>query len=269
MMKWLKRFLLVCVVVVVVFAVWLRDVIFYSEPSLDEWVTEMRPHVYARHYDDSPAPVIFLMHGCGGQKPWLREQRLEFYSQQGFYTVAIDSFGARDVDVKKVCNGSQLWAGQRLVDLAAAIRIVGEDPRAQVEQYAVVGYSHGAWAALEIYSDRWDAFEELIKPPSAIVAYYPFCEWPNRATESWTRGIPLRAFLAEADTITRVEPCELLFRENRSQAMIEFEVFSGVEHGFDVPDTEEWPNHYDAEADQAAKHSTVEFLRRHLLGIQE
>jgi dienelactone hydrolase len=250
--------ILVALTLVTIF--WLRDVIFVDEPALSEWTVQLEPHVYTRVLGEEPRPVVFLLHGCGGQKPWLREQRLERYSQWGYFAVAIDSFGARDVEPKRVCEGTQLWAGQRLVDLAAALEIVSSNPLADTSQYAVVGFSHGAWAALETYSDSWDEYETMVGAPSAVVAYYPFCEWPNRAAASWKRNTPLLSLLGELDSITAVTPCLELFNRNALTTVIRHVVYPGAEHGFDVLDTEEWTDHYNEDADVSAQREVKQFL---------
>jgi len=265
----MKRAFLGSVIVVLVVTtasiIWLRDIVFAASPSVDEWREDIRPFVQVSTEGSSPRPVVFLMHGCGGEKPWLRDLRLAHYSALGYYAVSIDSLSPRAADPAKVCGGTQLWAGERLVDLATAIDLVSEDPLADLSRYAVIGYSHGAWAVLETYTHHWDEYTSHVNPPAAVVAYYPFCEWPNRALNSWERDTPLLSLLAELDSITAVQPCLDLFNRHRDTTVINAIVYPGVKHGFDVPDTDDWPDHYNAEADAEALNEVEKFLASHLL----
>lgn len=231
-------------------------------PAYDSvtWQESMRPHTHVQSPDVTSAPVVFLMHGCGGERDWLREERLTLLSEAGYFAVAIDSFGAREVEVSKVCSGRELWAGERLHDLAAAMDIVAEDPRADLSRFAVIGFSHGAWAALETYTGNWPDN----RTPSAVVAYYPFCEFPNRARSDWQKQSDLLVFLAESDTITAIEPCYDLLQAHSSDQFIDIVPYAGAAHGFDVKDTLGWSNHYNSEYAADSWNRTLSFLASRL-----
>ncbi len=260
----LKRLIIILSLVLIIPSLlavsYLHSALFPPKYDSATWLESMRPHIYVESPDEVSAPVVFLMHGCGGERDWLREERLILLSEAGYYAVAIDSFGARDVDVSKVCSGRELWAGERLNDLAAAMDIVAEDPRADLSQFAVIGFSHGAWAALETYTGYWPDH----RTPSAVVAYYPFCEFPNRARSDWQKQSDLLVFLAESDTITAIEPCYDLLQAHSSAQFIDIVPYAGAAHGFDVKDTLGWSNHYNSEYAADSWNRTLSFLASRL-----
>ena len=259
-----KRVIVFSVLSLLGFAVlvvaYLYAALFPAKYDATSWAEAMRPHIHTQVKSEEGVPVVFLMHGCGGEKDWLREERLALLSNAGYFAVAIDSFGARDVEVAKVCSGRQLWAGERLHDLAAAMDIVAEDPRADLSRFAVIGFSHGAWAALETFTGHWPQS----RSPAAVVAYYPFCEFPNRARSDWQKQSDLLVFLAESDTITAIEPCYDLFGAQSSAQFIDIVPYAGAAHGFDVKNTQGWSNHYNSEYAADSWNRTLSFLASRL-----
>lgn len=252
-------------IAIALIVIWFYSALFPASVNPEHWRKAVEPYLTIKTREEQIAqPVVFIMHGCGGQIEWLRDERLNHLANAGFYTMAVNSLGPRDVSAERVCSGRELWGGERLLDIEAAFAVAQEDPRADVSNYAILGFSHGGWAALETYAGNWHQERSIIQP-KAIVAYYPFCEFPNRASYDWQGRWPLLSFIASNDTVTAPQPCLDLFAEQKAQQVIEVIFYENAKHGFDVKDTQEWPNHFDAEYAEDSWQHTIRFLQEKLL----
>ena len=98
------------------------------------------------------APLVILLHGCGGVRDHLRRYG-EAAAGVGAQAVVIDSYAARGwsraFGLAFVCTGAVLHGRERAGDvLAAAWGLLGE---AHPDRPLILaGWSHGGWAAMDL-----------------------------------------------------------------------------------------------------------------------
>ena len=178
-----------------------------------------------------PFPAVVLMHGCGG----ILEAHIRWASElnaAGFATLIVDSFRPRSI--LNVCKGDTTSTGysQRAFDAHGALAYLQARPDIEPDNIGVIGWSHGATAALEAVSEGV-AISRLETSFSAAIAFYPYC-LSDRNISS-----PTIILIGENDDWTPPEPCEDLADRNRSNGStgsVEVITYPAVYHSFDKPE---------------------------------
>jgi dienelactone hydrolase len=179
-----------------------------------------------------PFPAVVLMHGCAGlgnaEGGWA--VALHGY---GYATFVVDSFAGRGL--QEVCtNARTLLSTRRIPDAYGALRILATHPKVAPNRIALMGFSHGAIAALtsatvwakETYSPRGGpAFR-------AFLAFYPYC---NAVIPEMSRiSAPLRIHTGELDDWTPARTCQDLVRAFKEAGFdAEITVYPNAHHSFD------------------------------------
>jgi dienelactone hydrolase len=174
-------------------------------------------HVYL-NADQSKAPTIIALHGCGGMVNAKGEpnNRTNDYAKllnaQGWHVMYIDSFTARGV--KSVCGGGQaVTLKQRVQDVQAAVAYVAQQTFADPAPTALL-----ATDKTLIYG---------IKPVATMV-FYPGCG--KRSVDTgWRAAWPVTMLLGAADDWTDPVPCQQIAAAQGLSAHI----YDGAFHGFD------------------------------------
>jgi dienelactone hydrolase len=196
----------------------------------------LRPHdsVY-RPVGEGPFPAVILLHGCAGVRS--KDMRwAEAFREQGYVAVVVDSLSGRGItsraDRRKVCLGLDLWGSTRAGDLLASLEYVRALPFVDRTRIAVVGWSHGAWAALDFLAS---APVNAVSGVRAVVAFYPYC---GMASVAHWRGlrtdVPLLMLLAEADRMISTGDCLRLAADETGRGHhVTTKVYPEVGHVFD------------------------------------
>lgn len=178
-----------------------------------------------------PAPTVLVMHGCGG----VDQHHLQWAKQLqewGFNAVVIDSFKSRSVSstCTKVMNVTPL---QRAIDAHLTAKWVMTQEWSQ-RKVGVIGFSHGAWAALHA-STKQDAEREVgASYLTSAVAFYPYC---GSSLNFVNRSIPLQIHIGGDDDWTPASLCKDLARNWDLDANY-FE-YARAHHGFDRINTDQ------------------------------
>lgn len=215
-------------------------------------------------YVASPArpgahPGVLILHGCEGYNR--RYARLaDGFARAGFVAVAIDTLSPRGV--KNACSdphGSRDEAGLA----RAALAWMRTRPTIDADRLALVGYSMGAIAALDLI----DAPRAASPPPGvrAVIAYYPAC----RNRQAVAVSAPLLILIGGADDWTPAGPCQTLAADaGRLGKPVSIVVYPGATHAFNVarPNRVAYGHqlHYDAAAAADAALRTLDDLHRYL-----
>lgn len=200
----------------------------------------LRPHdAMYRPLGDGPFPAVILLHACAGVRS--KDTRwAEAFREQGYVALVVDSLSGRGltsrVDRRKVCMGLDLWGSTRAGDLLASLEYVRALPFVDATRIAVVGWSHGAWAALDFLAS---APREAVAGVRAVVAFYPYCGIASRAHWRGLRvDVPLLMLLAESDaTISTAECLQLVQDEAIRGHTVTTMVYPEVGHVFDWRET--------------------------------
>ncbi len=194
----------------------------------------------ARPAAAGPAPGILVLHGCGGYDSAMGKIADEL-AAHGYTAVAIDSLAAHHVDV--ACDDASFHRTQA-DDARAALDWMRTQPGIDPQRLAVIGFSMGAIATLDIVDSRLVAAAPA--GVKAAVAYYPACR--NRDPASVT--VPLQIFDGSAGksvAITTYPGATHAFNIDRPDA---------VYHGHHM--------HYDATAAADADRQMLAFFAKYL-----
>ncbi|MCG5239070.1 dienelactone hydrolase family protein [Azospirillum doebereinerae] len=177
-----------------------------------------------------PFPAVVLLHGCGGLRPntalWQR-----FFTERGFVTLAVDSFGSRHV--KEICNTSGLvtWK-MRAADAFGALEHLARQPTIRRDSILVMGFSHGGGIALDVTSSfRLDKRAAQAPRFQAALALYPPCGARERRDSA--RSVPTFIAVGADDDWTPTDDCRALAANRRATPPVDLHVYPDTAHSFD------------------------------------
>ncbi len=225
------------------------------------------------------APTALLLSGCDGPRDNLPRWTAAL-NAAGWATLVVDSHGPRGFDDDQrwrlVCAGQLLPGAERAGDVAVAIDAARRRDGVDPDRIALIGFSHGGWAALDMLAlagqgetpynlRRWpESFEARgLDGLVAAVLVYPYCGPGSVAARtSWNTRVPSLFVLVEGDAIADETAClALAGRMAEAGLPVRTRVLSGVTHGFDQQ--EKAPMSllaFDAAATEAAIGEAIDFL---------
>jgi dienelactone hydrolase len=175
--------------------------------TLAERWTRLEPTlVVVRPDGPGPFPTVLVFPGCGGVRSHL-DRYAKAAVAAGWMVVRVESFRARGWSEAFtrtfICTGLLFRGGERAGDVMAAIAgvrsLAGVDP----ERLVLAGWSHGAWAIMDMMTLPLDGGHEAgISDPetldlSGVVGAflpYPYVGFPAASrSHDWKR--PLRSFV--------------------------------------------------------------------------
>ena len=137
------------------------------------------------------------------------------------------------------------WRARELVGAVSSLRTLST---VQGDSIAVLGRSHGAWAALIALAKSYTQSPD--SSPQAVVAFFPSCEPGDDYWKGWGVKVPVLLLLGETDTVTPPQGCERLAARLAEQGLpVRAITYPGVGHQFDMG------------AGPAAQQSETEVLR--------
>jgi dienelactone hydrolase len=196
----------------------------------------LRPHdaVY-RPEGDGPFPAVLVLHGCLGVRSkdnrWAQRLR-----DAGFLVLVVDSMTGRGMttrdDLVRVCRGLTLWGSTRAADVRASLAHVRTLPFVDPSRVAIIGFSHGAWAALDFLST---ASEDDVHGLRAVIGFYPYCGVASRARWfGWDVRVPTLLLLAGQDVVVSPAQCRSLAeREAADGRPVSVTTYPDARHSFD------------------------------------
>jgi len=211
-----------------------------------------------------PFPAVVHLHGCGGLSEQRRITDAEQFVRWGYVTLVVDSFTTRGI--ADACGSGAL--PPRHADAIGALIYLSTLPFVDAKRIAVVGYSQGGMAALQIASLQPAAIFDV---PAGLrfktaVAYYPDC---SAATNRL--AMPTLVLIGELDDWSWAASCErLMKRWDHNSAPLKLIVFPEAYHSFDstaLRGTVRYFGHwlrYDPEATRRAAEAAHDFLAAQL-----
>ena len=191
-------------------------------------------------------PAVLLFHGCGGMRPHL-PRYAEAAVQRGWTAIVVDSYAARGWSrpyaLATVCSGAQFWGRERAGDVLAAAWGVVQEGWADPQALALAGWSHGAWAAMDLMTMPLTTPREagLADPSPApldgvrgLFLAYPYggIGALSRFRE-WRRTPRVLGVIALKDHVTRPADSRRVFgAASRAGAAVELVEVNGT-HSFD------------------------------------
>ena len=235
----------------------------------------LKPSLVIRRPDGpGPFPVVLIFPGCGGVRAHLHRYA-DAAAEAGWMSVTVESFIARgwsDAFVRTfVCTGLLLRGGTRAGDVMAAATFVKDLPDADPRRIVLAGWSHGAWAIMDLMTEKLEKRgEAMIADPmnadlSGVVGAfmpYPYVAFPARSRWfRWRRALDALVILPTRDHLARRADYERVLNRARAAGSTIEEWVVDATHAFDEPGLTHPKIRHDPEATQAAIQRFVGFLK--------
>lgn len=192
----------------------------------------------ARPDGPGPFPAVVALHGCeglvdasGALLPQYRDWGDRLVSL-GYAVIFPDSFGSRG-------HGSQCRqrmraaraSHSRIADANAARRWLQVQAWTNAQRVSLIGWSHGATAALYSIRRRAEVRDGTPDFRSAI-AFYPVCG--RLGLTAWSGRVPTLILIGRADDWSSATACEQMVAGARGRsAAVQIIVYPGAYHNFD------------------------------------
>lgn len=219
-----------------------------EQTTTDERVSLLNDYVEIRAPDgDGPFPVVMQLHGCAGPRPAFHHQWADVANRAGYAAVIVDSATprgfTRETALDIVCNGKALLGQERAGDIAAALKIIEQNPLLDASNVVLAGWSHGAWSVMDYLTMTPQTIPGIVDGGAAVasvggaILFYPYCGIGARARFAENTQSPQTlTFIAGEDEIVDASQCIKHFeKRKRRGAPVEVVVYDGVNHVFDDP----------------------------------
>ncbi|MEQ1883255.1 MAG: dienelactone hydrolase family protein [Burkholderiales bacterium] len=178
-------------------------------------------------------PAVILMHGASGLGDQL-DDWAHHLNSMGVATFVLDSFTGRGLTNSESPGAVSMIS--RVVDAYRALELLARHPRIDPDRIAIMGFSHGGWAALYSSLKR---FMRMHGPAegrmfAAHIVFYPGC------IQTYLEGDdivdkPIRIFHGSVDDQLPIEPCrEYVARLRKAGKDVSLTEYAGAYHAFDV-----------------------------------
>ncbi len=237
---------------------------FKSEFIVDKWSATISGTLTVPK-GTGPFPAVIFLHPCGGMTNAVQQAQAghaEILKQNGFAVLLLDSFGARDLNGGKACDGplAGLASAFLMDDAFNAMKVLRQNDKIDANNVFLAGQSLGAIAAIRaattLYSPRDQAFR-------AIAAWYPSCAVLHGGANEIKS--PLIVFAAGKDDWTPADPCRQAKVKGASYEVI---VYPDALHSFDQPIKKmRYHGHmlgHDARATASTREKMIAFFKRNL-----
>ena len=243
--------------------------------TLAERWARLRPSLVIRRPDGpGPFPVVLIFPGCGGIRSHLHRYA-DAAVGAGWMAVTVESFVARgwsDAFVRTfVCTGLLLRGGTRAGDVMAAATCVKALPDADPRRIVLAGWSHGAWAIMDLMTETLEKRgEAMIADPenadlSGVVGAfmpYPYVAFPARSRWfRWRRALDALVILPKQDHLAKRADYERVLNRAREAGSVIEEWVVDATHAFDEPGLTHPKIRFDPEATTEAIRRFVGFLK--------
>lgn len=243
--------------------------------SLQQRFERLWPHVTVRGAPDSaPRLTIVLFHGCGGVG---RNITLfaDYAVSLGLRAVIVDSYAPRGMKRRLAaflaCNGLWLRGYTRSGDVLALLW--GLSQRPEVDGILLAGWSHGAWAIMDLMTQSLtrpgearlaDPSPEPLTQVRGLFLMYPYVNFLARSkSQAWRWQIPTLMVIALKDHLARFSLSLKPVRRLRAQGVPLETVVVDSTHAFDELGADRFGfMKYDPQSVSTVRVAFAEFVRR-------
>jgi len=236
-----------------------------SAETLEQRIGRLEPHfTVVRPQTPGRTPVVIMMHGCGGPRPFIEAMAAQA-AAAGATAIVVDSYAPRRISriaaFATVCTGARLRGRERAGDLYAALAWARRQSWADAERVAAVGWSHGSWTIMDALALRSgpemrratglaDLSEEPLLGLQRTMLVYPYANIGSFCgRRDWRLTPASLAIIAQHDYI--VGPTRAALERQRARgAPIEIVLFEGATHAFEDEHAEDPRVRYNPAATQ-------------------
>lgn len=217
--------------------------------TLEQRIARLEPHYTVRHPENAaaPTPVVIMLHGCGGPRPFI-DDMAEVAAKAGATAVVVDSFSPRRISriaaIATVCTGARLQGRERAGDLYATLAWARRQPWAAPTRISVIGWSHGGWTIMDALALRpgeemrratgiEDLEDEPLQGLAATLIVYPYAGIGSfTGRREWRLSPRSTAIIAERDYIVGSSRAALE-RQRAHGTPMEIVLFENATHAFE------------------------------------
>ncbi len=214
--------------------------------TLQQRIANLEPHfAVTRPEGEGPFPVLVMLHGCGGPRPFL-DDIARVAVGAGAAVINVNSYAHRGISriaaFATVCTGARLQGRERAGDLYAALAWARTQSWADANRMAAIGWSHGSWTIMDALALRpgaemaratglSDLPDEPLQGLAGALLVYPYTGVGTYAgRREWRLSPRSIAIIAERDYIVgstraalerqraRGTPLDILLFENATHA---------------------------------------------------
>jgi dienelactone hydrolase len=214
----------------------------------ERWAKLAPTSVVVRPEGPGPFPTVLIFPGCGGVRSHL-DRYARAAVEAGWMVVRIESFKARGWSEAFtrtfICTGLLFRGGDRAGDVLAAIAGVRSLSGVDPDRLALAGWSHGAWAIMDMMTLPLDkggeagiADPENVDLTGVVGAFlpYPYVGFPAASrSHDWRRPLRSLFVLPTRDHLATLRQYEKALDHVRAAGSeVETWVVNGT-HAFDEP----------------------------------
>lgn len=232
--------------------------------TVEQRIARLEPHYAIEHPENvsGPGPVVIMLHGCGGNRPFIDDMAKEA-AEAGATAVVVDSFAPRRISrmaaFATVCTGARLQGRERAGDLYATVAWVRRQPWADPNRISVIGWSHGGWTIMDALAlrtgeemRRATGLEDLEGEPleglAATMIVYPYTGIGSfTGHRDWRMAPRTTAIIAQRDYIVGSSR-SALERQRARGAPMEILLFENATHAFEDQHAEDFRVRYNPAA---------------------
>ena len=179
--------------------------------------------LFSKPEGDGPFPAVVLLHTCGGLRPHVTQDWLDYLTGLGYAVLAVDSYGPRSVSRCTQLRANKLLQAE---DAFGALDYLATLPSIDATRVGVMGYSTGAIAINKYIVNSANRTSDGADFRAAI-AFYGMCRGINRYDAD---SVPLMEIVAEKD----VKHAPSCISAGKNHPGIKVHVLLGIYHGFDA-----------------------------------
>lgn len=217
--------------------------------TVDQRIARLEPYYTVRHPENATArgPVVIMLHGCGGPRPFI-EAMADEAAKAGATAIIVDSFAPRRISriaaYATVCTGARLQGRERAGDLYATIAWARQQTWADPDRIGAIGWSHGGWTIMDALALRSGAemrratglqnlTDEPLEGLAATMIVYPYTGVGSYTGHRDWRLAPIStAIIAERDYIVG-STRGALERQRARGAPMDIILFENATHAFE------------------------------------
>ncbi len=196
-------------------------------------VSELRGYL-AKPEGKGPFPAAVILHTCSGVNDHVMQEWPNFFVDQGYVALTVDTLGSRDVPT--ICGGANSsrrpTPERRVADAYGALDYLVRQPFVDPQRVALIGFSWGGGTVLYATSSYLQS--QFRKGGDTLfragVAVYPNCG--GQAYGQVSFGTPTLVIGAELDDWTPVAECSGIRMQEGSKPF-SVQVMPGAHHAFD------------------------------------
>jgi len=188
--------------------------------------------------EGAPFPTVIAAHGCSGLSGrsgpvQMRYQKwAELLNKAGFAVLFPDSYGSRNLGPQcRVRERSVHASRERVADIAAARRWLGEQPWVKPDRISLLGWSNGGNGLLWAVRPQM-AIRDGAPDFHTAVALYPDCRRNSRL--AWSTRVPTLVLIGSADDWSSARECQQMIDVAKGRsALARVIVYPGAYQDFD------------------------------------